>query len=118
MSKPSTASDSADASLESTDDQRRDERGPADEGGDPDIESSPETASDERTLEAVAPSLAKPIRVAGFWGAILLPVLYLPLLANGLSTPLQALFFLVVLSVNLVALYVGHTHRRRRSGNR
>ncbi|WP_440771419.1 hypothetical protein [Natronorubrum sp. DTA28] len=109
MSKPSTASDSADASLESTDDQRE-SSGDRDE---PDLESSPEPTTGDRTLEDVAPSVAKPIRVAGFWGAIVLPVLYLPLLANGLSTSLQAVAFCGLLAVNLAALYVGHAHRRR-----
>ncbi|SDJ67634.1 hypothetical protein [Natronorubrum texcoconense] len=118
MSKPSTASDSADASLESTDDQHRDEREPTGDRDDPDLESSPEPSTGDRTLEDVAPSVAKPIRVAGFWGAIVLPVLYLPLLAVGLSTPFQALLFLALLSVNLAALYVGHTHRRRQSRDR
>ncbi|WP_440764684.1 hypothetical protein [Natronorubrum sp. DTA7] len=113
MSKSSTAGDSADTSLEPTDDQHRDERGPSGERDDPNRESNRETATVDRSLEDVAPSVAKPIRVAGFWGAILLPVCYLPLLAVGLSTPFQALLFLVLLSVNLAALYVGHAHRRR-----
>ena len=113
MSKPSAADDSADTSLESTDDQHRDDREPSRQRDDSDLDPSPETASDDRTLEDHLPSLAKSIRMAGFWGAIVLPVFYLPLLATGLSTPLQALFFLVLLAVNLAALYVGHAHRRR-----
>ncbi|WP_137288201.1 hypothetical protein [Natronorubrum halophilum] len=64
-------------------------------------------------LETVAPTLAGPIRMAGFWGAIALPILYLPVLANGLSTSFEAGLFLGLILLNLVALYVGHAHHRR-----
>ncbi|MDQ2049805.1 hypothetical protein RBH26_04850 [Natronolimnohabitans sp. A-GB9] len=68
--------------------------------------------NDELVLETVAPTLAKPIRKAGFWGAIVLSVVYLPVLANGLSSSLEFGVFLGVLGVHLGALYVGHAHRR------
>ena len=65
------------------------------------------------TLESVAPTLAAPLRAAGFWGAIVLPLAYLPVLANGLSSSLEVGLFLGLLGLNFLALYVGHAHRRR-----
>lgn len=62
-------------------------------------------------LERIAPSMATPIRKTGFWAAIILPFLYVPLLATGLSSSSETKTFLVLLTLNLVALYVGHAHR-------
>ncbi|WP_328821457.1 hypothetical protein [Natronorubrum halalkaliphilum] len=61
----------------------------------------------------MAPTFAKPLRVTGFWGAIVLPIFYVPVLASGLSSSLEIGLFLGLLALNLGALYVGHTHRRR-----
>lgn len=63
-------------------------------------------------LERAAPELASPIRAAGFWAAIAMPFLYVPLLATGLSSSLDGMLFLGLLVGNLLALYVGHAHRR------
>lgn len=68
--------------------------------------------SDSRTLERLSPTLAKPVRLASFWTAIVLPFLYVPLLATGLSDSTETLTFLGLLGLNLLALYVGHSHRR------
>lgn len=65
-----------------------------------------------RLLERTVPTLATPIRKAGFWTAIVLPFCYVPFLLYGLSSPLETLAFLGALAINLVALYVGHAHRR------
>ena len=67
---------------------------------------------DRRFLERTVPNLATPIRKAGFWTAIVLPFCYVPILLYGLSSPLETVAFVGVLAVNLVALYVGHAHRR------
>ncbi|WP_222917458.1 hypothetical protein [Natrinema sp. SYSU A 869] len=67
---------------------------------------------DHGALERAAPGLATPIRAAGFWVAIAMPILYLPLLATGLSSSLDGILFLGLLIGNLLALYVGHSHRR------
>ncbi|ELY44013.1 hypothetical protein C494_18018 [Natronorubrum bangense JCM 10635] len=67
------------------------------------------------TLEKIVPSLAGPIRTTGFWGAIVLPILYLPVLITGLSTSFEASLFLGLIILHLLALYVGHAHRRRES---
>ncbi|AGB39243.1 hypothetical protein [Natronococcus occultus] len=78
------------------------------------------TASTESTerqdrggvLDRLVPTLADSIRRASFWTAIVLPFLYVPLLATGLSTASETATFLALLGVNLVALYVGHAYRR------
>ena len=64
------------------------------------------------SLEAIAPTLAPPIRKTGFWVAIVLPFLYLPVLANGLSSRRETAIFLVLLGVNLGALYIGHAYKQ------
>ncbi|MGM0389845.1 MAG: hypothetical protein ACQEP0_15350 [Natrinema limicola] len=71
--------------------------------------------SADGTLEKVVPSLAGPIRTTGFWGAIVLPILYLPVFITGLSTSFGASLFLGLVVLHLLALYVGHAHRRRES---
>ena len=78
------------------------------------------TASTESTesqnhggvLERLVPRRAGSIRKVGFWTAIVLPFLYVPLLATGLSTASETATFLALLGVNLLALYVGHAYRR------
>lgn len=86
--------------------------GDADPNPDPDADANADPAANA-TLEAVAPTLAAPLRAVGFWGAIVLPLAYLPVLATGLSSSLEAGLFLGLLGVNFLALYVGHAHRRR-----
>ncbi len=78
--------------------------------GDESADSTSQTDSLE--LEDISPSLATPIRRTGFWMAIVLPFLYVPLLARGLSTSTDTIVFLTLLGLNLLALYVGHAHRR------
>ncbi|MCU4740210.1 hypothetical protein OB955_02755 [Halobacteria archaeon AArc-m2/3/4] len=73
--------------------------------------SSDKQISDQRTLERITPMLAKPIRVTSFWTAIVLPFLHVPLLATGLTGSAETLTFLGLLTLNLLALYVGHSHR-------
>lgn len=73
---------------------------------------SDEQHASQGALERRAPSLAKPIRVASFWTAIVLPFLHVPMLATGLSNSTETTAFLGLLALNLLALYVGHSHRR------
>ncbi|APW98841.1 hypothetical protein CHINAEXTREME_14070 [Halobiforma lacisalsi AJ5] len=70
------------------------------------------TQDHDRRLERAVPTLATPIRRAGFWMAVVLPFLSLPLLASGLSTGFQTLAFVGLVALNLVALYVGHSYGR------
>jgi hypothetical protein len=60
-----------------------------------------------RSLE----TLTAPLRFLGFWIAVALPFLYLPLLAGGLEGQ-QATVFVGLLFVNVVALVLGHEHGR------
>ncbi|ELY67743.1 hypothetical protein [Natrinema versiforme] len=78
-----------------------------------DSSSSSDRRDDEHgVLERAAPAIATPIRAAGFWTAIAMPILYLPLLARGLSSSLEGGVFLALIVGNLLALYVGHAHRQ------
>lgn len=67
--------------------------------------------SDDQSAVRMFPSLTGPIRVASFWTAIVLPFLHVPLLATGLATAAETTAFLTLLALNLIALYVGHSHR-------
>ena len=73
---------------------------------------------DLSTVERSAPSLqrtaqyvAAPLRFVGFWLAVALPFLYLPLLVGGLSGG-QTQVFVGLLGLNVLALLVGHSYGR------
>jgi len=53
-----------------------------------------------------------PLEVVGFWSAVALPFLYMPLLLAGISSQAELLTFLGLLVLNLAALLAGHDHRR------
>jgi len=53
-------------------------------------------------------TLLWPLYRFAFWAAVVLPFLYLPLLATGLETETQTVAFVVLLACNVVALVVGH----------
>ncbi|WP_255167661.1 hypothetical protein [Natrononativus amylolyticus] len=67
--------------------------------------------TNQSALERFSPTIARHVRVTSFWMAIVLPFLHVPLLATGLSTPSETATFLGLLVLNLVALYLGHSHR-------
>lgn len=54
--------------------------------------------------------LVAPARFIGFWVAVSLPFLYVPLLTGGLNAN-ELYVFLGLLLLNLVAFVVGHEHR-------
>lgn len=54
---------------------------------------------------------AVPVRFVGFWAAVALPFLYLPLLYGGLEGQ-QSLVFVALLVANLVAVLAGHSYQR------
>ena len=70
-----------------------------------------EAASDAVSTPASA-TVLKPLEVVGFWSAVALPFLYLPLLASGLDSSSVTIAFLALLAANAVTLFVGHPHRR------
>lgn len=47
-----------------------------------------------------------------YWVAVLLPLVYLPLLFSGIETPHGLRTFLLLLGVHLVALVGGQSHLR------
>jgi len=57
-------------------------------------------------------AVTRPARAIAFWSAIALPFLSIALLVRGLSDTTDTVAFLVLLVANLVALYVGRSHRR------
>ncbi|MFC4439847.1 MULTISPECIES: hypothetical protein [Natrialbaceae] len=60
----------------------------------------------------LARSLKKPAEFLAFWVAVTLPFVHLPLLARGLGDPSVSLAFLLLLLLNVFALYIGHGHNR------
>jgi hypothetical protein len=57
-------------------------------------------------------ALTTPLEVVGFWSAVALPFLYVPLLFTGISSQAELLTFLGLLVLNLAALLAGHGHKR------
>lgn len=49
-----------------------------------------------------------PLEIVGFWSAIVIPLLYLPVIASGMGVEI----ILGLVAFNLLALLAGHTHRR------
>lgn len=63
----------------------------------------------QSAAESTLRTLAAPVQFTGFWSAVVLPLLYVPILggfAGGQST------FAVLLAVHALALVCGHDHRR------
>jgi hypothetical protein len=58
----------------------------------------------------VGESLRKPVRFLGFWSAVALPFLHIPLLLTGLDGSAETGAFLALFALNVVALVVGHGH--------
>ena len=57
--------------------------------------------------------LSGPLQFVGFWAAIALPFLYVPLLVETqLQTTAETATFLVLISMNVLALVVGHSYKR------
>lgn len=65
----------------------------------------------QRTQTDDTPPLRNGIQTSCFWLAIFLPLGHIPLLATGLSSGLETAIFFMLLGLNVLALYVGHSHR-------
>ena len=52
-----------------------------------------------------------PLRTIAFWAAIVLPFIYLPLLFTGLSSRPTFEVFVVLLTLNFIALVAGFSHQ-------
>jgi hypothetical protein len=59
---------------------------------------------------SITESVLKPARVIGFWAAVALPFLHIPLLLSGLESTPETLAFLALFSINVVALVLGHPY--------
>lgn len=57
-------------------------------------------------------TVQKPLAVLGFWSAITLPALYLPLLFTGINTLKGLGLFFGLFGLHLVSLMLGQSHRR------
>lgn len=66
----------------------------------------------EDVVASVWHALVWRVRALGFWLAVVLPFIHLPVLANGFAGPEEGLAFVGLLFLNVVALVVGHEHRQ------
>lgn len=62
-----------------------------------------------QSLQHGARLVAAPLRFVGFWAAVALPFLYVPLLLGGLQGS-ETLAFGLLLAANALALVIGHGH--------
>lgn len=64
-------------------------------------------------LPDVGESIVAPITAVAFWSAIALPFLHVPLVAaTGLQDAATTTAFVALLTLNVLALLVGHPHYR------
>lgn len=70
-----------------------------------------EVVTEERPLRLGFELVAAPLRFVGFWAAVALPFLYLPLLFGGLEAS-DSTVFGALLAVNALALVIGHNYAR------
>lgn len=56
-------------------------------------------------------ALRRPLEAVGFWAAVALPFLYVPLILTGLGTRSTQLAATLLIGLHAVALVVGHRHR-------
>ncbi|WP_254536297.1 hypothetical protein [Halomarina litorea] len=83
---------------------------------------STETATPDRTaaerpslpslLARARATLARGVTALSFWLAVVLPLVYLPLLLAGIETPQRGALVGGLLLANAGTLLLGHTHRR------
>lgn len=72
----------------------------------------PETDRQHDRRRRIVRSLKGPAEFISFWIAIALPFVHVPLLAQGLGDPSVTLTFLLLLGLNVVALYLGHGYNQ------
>lgn len=63
------------------------------------------------SLRAGVGRVLTPVRFVGFWLAVVLPLIYLPLLVGGLSAT-ETTLFVVLLALNVLSLFAGHGYAR------
>lgn len=72
----------------------------------------PETDQDHKRRGRFASRLEGPAQFLSFWVAIALPFVHVPLLAQGLGDSSVRLTFLLLLGLNVLALYLGHGYNQ------
>jgi fatty acid desaturase len=70
-----------------------------------------ERVPDEQQLPTGVKLVAAPLRFVGFWAAIALPFMYMPLLYGGLQAS-ELTVFVALVALNALALVVGHNYAR------
>lgn len=66
----------------------------------------------DAAVSSIRKTIFTPIRAIAFWIAVVLPFLYVPLLASGLSSAETMNAFFALLAANALALLIGHPHLR------
>lgn len=64
---------------------------------------------DER-LAGLVDGVLECVRAVGFWSAVALPFLYLPLLVSGVETADGVVAVTVLIALNVVAVVIGRGH--------
>lgn len=75
-------------------------------------QSTREADRDVRPSSRLVHTLKGPAQFLSFWVAVALPFVHVPLLARGLGDPSATLTFLLLLGLNVLALYFGHGYNR------
>ncbi|KAB1187783.1 MULTISPECIES: hypothetical protein [Haloferax] len=70
-----------------------------------------EMVADEQQLPTGVRLVAAPLRFVGFWAAVALPFLYVPLLFGGLEAS-ELTVFVALVALNALALVIGHNYAR------
>jgi hypothetical protein len=68
------------------------------------------TVLPERSERSLADAVLRPVKGAAFWAAVALPFLHIPLLATGLESTASLTAFGALVSLNVLALLVGHPY--------
>jgi len=63
------------------------------------------------TVSSPSVGLVLLVQASAFWGAVLLPFVYVPLLVVGLDALDRQLLFAALVSLNVILLVIGHAHR-------
>lgn len=72
-------------------------------------ESSP--GSDKPSLyRTIGRTVRGSVETLGFWTAVTMPFLHLPLLFSGLERNVEIIAFLSLVTINAIALLIGHQH--------
>ncbi|MFB6110508.1 MAG: hypothetical protein ABEJ60_06505 [Halodesulfurarchaeum sp.] len=74
--------------------------------------SSPSHTHDSPSSPSTGHStLLRPLEAAGFWAAVALPFIYVPLVLRGLDTSTAQITVAVLIVAHVLALVLGRTHR-------